>query len=280
MTNTPDSRIAESLNRAEMPAQPGRNVLLRIAYDGTDFAGWQIQPALPTVQGLLTEAFHRATGEQVHVCGSGRTDAGVHALGQAASIRMNARIPAGNLVIALNDHLPDSVRVLSSVEVPWAFHAQHDARAKTYRYRLHRAAICPPWIARYVEPHPYRLNEAAMMAAAPRFLGTRDFRSLASADESDRRAEKTYVRTIFESRLERSADELIYTVRGDGFLTHMVRNIVGLLIDIGRGRRRVEDVAPILAARNRQAAGPTAPARGLHLLQVEYADSIERIRIE
>src|SRR5689334_17713832 len=123
----------------------GRNVLLRIAYDGTDYAGWQIQPSLPTVQGLITEAFEKATGERVHVCGAGRTDAGVHALAQAASIRVQTRIPAENLVIALNNHLPESIRILSSVEVPWEFHAQHDAIWKIYRYRLYRASICPPW---------------------------------------------------------------------------------------------------------------------------------------
>ena len=193
---------------------------------------------------------------------------------------MQARIPSGNLVIALNDRLPESIRVLSSVAVSWDFHAQHDAVSKTYRYRLHRATICPPWTVRFVEPYPFKLDETAMIAAAPLFLGKQDFRSLASADESDLRPDKTYVRTIFESSLERLDDELVYTVRGDGFLTHMVRNIVGLLIEVGRGRRRVDDIAGILAARDRQAAGPTAAARGLHLLRVEYADSIEKIGLE
>jgi tRNA pseudouridine38-40 synthase len=272
-----------SAEPAVTPAHPlaaGRNVLLRLAYDGTDFAGWQIQPTLPTIQGHITEAIEKATGEQVHVCGSGRTDAGVHALGQAASIRMQARIPAANLVVALNDRLPESIRVLSSVAVPWEFHARHDAISKTYRYRLHRASICPPWAVRYAEPYPFKLDEAAMIAAAPRFEGTKDFRSLASADESDLRPDKTYVRTIFNSRLERIGDELLYTVRGDGFLTHMVRNIVGLLIEIGRHRRRADELEPILAARDRQAAGPTAAARGLHLFRVEYPDSIEKIGLE
>jgi tRNA pseudouridine38-40 synthase len=252
----------------------GRNMLLRLAYDGTDYAGWQIQPSLPTVQGHITEAFKRATREQVHVCGAGRTDAGVHALGQAASVRMQVPIPASNLVIALNDHLPESIRVLSAVEVQWEFHAQHDAVCKTYRYRLYRAGICPPWLVRYVEPYPYAIDEEAMISAAALFVGTRDFRSLASADESDLRPHKTYVRTIFESHLQRVEDELIYTVRGDGFLTHMVRNIVGLLIEVGRRRRAVEDIVPILDARNRQAAGPTAAARGLHLVSVDYPRQI------
>ena len=250
---------------------PGRNVLLRIAYDGTDFSGWQIQSSLPSIQGHLAEAFARASGVHIHVCGAGRTDAGVHALGQAASIRMNSPIPAANLVKALNDHLPESIRILSAVDVPWTFHAQRDAVAKTYCYRLHRATICSPWVVRYVTPYPYPLDEAAMIAAAPLVSGTHDFRSLASADESDARLTKTYVRTIFESKLERAGDELVYTVRGDGFLTHMVRNIVGLLIEIGRHRRRMEEIVTILAARDRQAAGPTAPARGLHLVSVEYS---------
>ena len=134
--------------------------------------------------------------------------------------------------------------------------------------------------SRFVEPYPYKLDEEAMIAAAPVFQGTRDFRALASADESDLRPDKIYVRTVFESRLERNGDEMVYTVRGDGFLTHMVRNIVGLLIEVGRRRRRVQDMETILAARDRQAAGPTAAARGLHLLCVEYADAATEIRLE
>jgi tRNA pseudouridine38-40 synthase len=257
-----------------------RNVLLRLAYDGTDFSGWQIQPTLPTIQGRLAEAFQQVAGEQVHVCGAGRTDAGVHALGQAASVRLHSPIPAANLVLALNNHLPPSIRVLACADVPYEFHAQHDALAKTYRYRLHRAAICPPWLARYSYSYPYPLDEAAMMQAAGSFIGRKDFRSLASADESDLRPTKTYVRTIFDSRLERQGDELIYTVRGDGFLTHMVRNIVGLLIEIGRRRREVNGIEEILAARDRRLAGPTAPARGLHLLCVEYPDAAGQFQIK
>lgn len=270
----------ESPNVPRETAQPARNVLLRLAYDGTDFFGWQIQPALPTVQGLLTEAFGKITQEQVHVCGAGRTDAGVHALEQAASVRMCSPIPAENLVSALNDHLPESIRVLSAMDVPFDFHAQHDAASKTYRYRMYRAPICPPWVVRFADPYPYPLDERAMIEAAPALAGTRDFRSFASADESDLRPGKTYIRTLFESRLERCGDELVYTVRGDGFLNHMVRNIVGTLLQIGRGRMRPQDIQHILEARNRSAAGPTAPARGLHLVCVEYPYQRKQNQIE
>lgn len=253
-----------------------RNVLLRLAYDGTDFYGWQIQPQRPTIQGTLTEALRRITGESVLVCGAGRTDAGVHACGQAAHVRLGSPIPCSNLVEALNDHLPESVRVLSAVEAPLDFHARRDARSKTYRYRIFRGEVCPPWLSRYVYPFPPPLDEEAMRAAAREWEGTRDFRSFASADENAKQKEKSYVRTIFSSVLEGVGEELIYTVEGNGFLHHMVRNMVGTLLLVGRGRVASGAIPAILAAQDRSAAGPTAPARGLHLVRVEYPHPQER----
>ncbi|MBI1956087.1 MAG: tRNA pseudouridine(38-40) synthase TruA [Acidobacteria bacterium] len=249
---------------------PLRNLLLRVAYDGTDFYGWQIQPRQPTIQGTLTTAIEEVCGEQVHVCGAGRTDAGVHAAAQAANVKLASRIPCSNFVQAVNDHLPESIRVLSVREVPLDFHARHHAQSKTYCYRIFREKICPPWLSRYVFPFPYPLQEGAMQEAARHYEGTWDFRSFASADRSQHPEEKSYVRTIFSSVLERRGEELVYTVEGSSFLHHMVRNLVGTLILAGRNRILPEAIREILAARQRSAAGPTVPARGLHLIAVVY----------
>lgn len=251
-----------------------RNVLLRVAYDGTDFFGWQIQPDRPTIQGTLAAALETICGEKVEVCGSGRTDAGVHACAQAANVKLHSPIPCLNLVKAVNRLLPDSIRVLSAQPIPSDFHARRHALSKIYRYRIFRGEICPPWLVRYVLPYPYPLDEAAMERASRCFEGTFDFRSFAAADEDNAERgdveEKSYVRTVFSSELIRDREELIYTVQGNGFLRHMVRNIVGTLLDVGRGRIAAERVPEIIAARKRSAAGPTAPAQGLHLVSVAY----------
>jgi len=249
-----------------------RNLLLRIAYDGTDFFGWQIQPSRPTIQGTLAAALETICGDKVEVCGSGRTDAGVHACAQAANVKLHSPIPCPNLVKALNRLLPDSIRVLSARPVASDFHARRDAISKIYRYRIFRGEICPPNLVRYVLPYPYPLDEAAMERASRCFPGTFDFRSFAAEDNVERGdgEEKSSVRTVFASELNRDREELIYTVQGNGFLRHMVRNIVGTLLDVGRGRIAADQVPEIIAARKRSAAGPTAPARGLHLVSVAY----------
>jgi len=249
-----------------------RNLLLRLAYDGTDFYGWQIQPDRPTIQGTLTEVLQNITGETVHLTGSGRTDAGVHACAQAANVRLTSPIPCPNLAQALNDHLPESIRILSVQEVPPDFHARRDARSKVYRYRIYRGRVCPPWLSRYVYPFSYPLEEASMQVAAGVLVGTQDFRSFASTDESIKEADRSTVRTIFSSTLERTGEELIYTVEGSGFLHHMVRNIVVTLLLVGRGSLAADQIAEILAAKDRSAAGPTVPPRGLHLVRVEYSN--------
>jgi tRNA pseudouridine38-40 synthase len=249
---------------------PIRNILLRIAYDGTDFFGWQIQPQRPTVQGTIAAAIEKITGEAVSLCGSGRTDAGVHAVAQAANVRFCSPIPCPNLLRALNRLLPESIRILSAEPVPETFHARHDAASKIYLYRIYRPPICPPSLARFVTPYPYPLDEEAMAQAAGYFQGTLDFRSFASADGEEGSLDKSCVRTIFRSSLVRQGEELQYTVEGSGFLHHMVRNIVGTLLDVGRGRTSASAVPRIIAACKRTAAGPTSPARGLHLLSVAY----------
>ena len=247
-----------------------RNLKVTLSYDGAEFSGWQVQPDVSTVQGTLASAIGRITGEKVLPQGSGRTDAGVHALAQVMTFVTESSVPTGNFLKALNDILPASVRVLEVEEAPAEFHARHSAKAKTYRYRIYRESICPPFLARYVWHFPYRLAEVGRAAAL--VVGEHDFTSFAAVDPERGRGEAptSNSRKIFSSSWERLGDELIYTVRGSGFLHHMVRNLVGTFILVGKGTLRVEDVTRILEARNRSAAGATAPASGLYLVNVEY----------
>jgi tRNA pseudouridine38-40 synthase len=249
-----------------------RNLKLTLSYDGSEFSGWQVQPGANTVQGTLASALGRITGEKVLPQGSGRTDAGVHALAQVMTFVTESSVPTGNFVKALNDLLPPSVRVLEVEEAPPEFHARHSAKAKTYRYRIYRESICPPFLARYVWHFPYRLAEAEMGRAAGLVVGEHDFTSFAAVDPERGRKDgpASHVRNIFSSAWERRDEELVYTVRGSGFLHHMVRNLVGTFILVGKATLRVEDVTRILEARNRSAAGATAPASGLYLVHVEY----------
>lgn len=262
-----------------------RNFSLVLAYDGSEFHGWQVQPGVPTIQGTLADALARITGERVLPQGSGRTDAGVHALAQVASVALASPIPAANLHSALNDVLPPSIRLLKVAEVAPDFHARYSARSKTYRYRIYRGAICPPFLARYVYHHPYPLDEAAMAAAAFLVEGTHDFTSFAAVDPervarppaagpkgagTDEEEAHDNQRTIFSSRWERQADEFVYTVRGSGFLHHMVRNLVGTFLLIGKGSLDQPGLRRILELKQRSAAGSTAPASGLYLVSVEY----------
>jgi tRNA pseudouridine38-40 synthase len=249
-----------------------RNLKLILAYDGAEFSGWQVQPDAITIQGTLASAIGRVTGEKVLPQGSGRTDAGVHALGQVATFATESPIPAQNLVKALNDILPPSIRVLEAAEAPLEFHARRTAHAKTYRYRMYRGAICPPSLARYVWHYPYSLDENAMLGAAGFVIGEHDFTSFAAVDSERGREDESIsnVRRIFASTWERAGEELVYVVRGNGFLHHMVRNLVGTFVLIGKGTMKPERITEILAARDRSAAGATAAASGLYLVSVEY----------
>ena len=264
-----------------------RNIKLVTAYDGTDFCGWQVQPDAPSIQGTLASAIGRITGENVLPQGSGRTDAGVHALAQIATFQSESVIPLTNLVTALNDILPASIRVLEAAEVPADFHPRKSAKSKTYRYRIYRSAICPPFLARYVWHYPYPLYPESMREAAPRIEGEHDFSSFAAVDPEktpnqpasgprpragpfDAATEGSNVRMIFSSTWHQEADELVYEVRGNGFLHHMVRNLVGTFLLVGKGTIDAHDITAILEARNRSLAGSTAPARGLYLVNVEY----------
>jgi len=249
-----------------------RNLKLILSYDGAEFFGWQVQPNACTVQGTLASAIGRITGEKVSPQGSGRTDAGVHALAQVVTFVTESSVPTQNFLKALNDVLPASVRVMEVAEMPAGFHARHSAQAKTYRYRIYRKEICPPFLARYVWHYPYPLDEDAIVRAAGLIIGDKDFTSFAAVDpERGRDGEAvSNVRTIFSSVWERIGVELIYTVRGSGFLHHMVRNLVGTFILVGKGTLQVDDITRILDARNRSEGGATAPAKGLYLVNVEY----------
>ncbi len=295
-------------NQRGIPEKHVRNLKVILSYDGAEFAGWQVQPGRATVQGALASAIGRLSRENVLPQGSGRTDAGVHALAQVASFTTESRIPVENWALALNDILPASIRVLEVSEAPPDFHARKSARAKTYRYRIFRGAVCPPFLARYVWHYPYPLDEAAMSEAAGVMVGEHDFTSFAAVDpervermaaganaedteigamelkpgtspaESGQKrlvvaAETTVptnIRTIFSSTWVREGNELIYTVRGNGFLHHMVRNLVGTFVPVGKGTVSLNELRHILASRARSAAGPTAPAGGLFLVNVEY----------
>jgi tRNA pseudouridine38-40 synthase len=261
---------------------------LTLAYDGTTFHGWQVQPGLPTVQGLLADALHRTVGERVLPQGSGRTDAGVHAIGQVASFALVAPIPPANLHRALNRCLPPSVRVLSVDVVRSDFHARHSALRKTYEYRIFPLrpgastaasanlpdCICPPTLAPYVWPCPWPLDLAALNRAAGYVVGTYDFTTFAASDPdltSRTTPEPTApTRTIYCSGWRACDDLLIYQVTANGFLHHMVRNLVGTFVQAGAHRLDPDTIPVLLAARNRAAAGPTAPATGLFLVQVDY----------
>jgi len=249
-----------------------RKVKVTLAYDGSDFHGWQVQPLRATIQGTLAAAIERVTGAQVLPQGSGRTDAGVHALAQVASFQFDASIPAQNLQRALNHVLPASIRVLGVEEAAPEFHARKSARAKTYRYRIYRGEICPPFLARFVYHYPYPLDEGAMQAAAAVIVGEHDFTSFAAVDpeRGGEEEEPSNVRRIFSSQWTREGEEFIYTVRGSGFLHHMVRNLVGTFLLVGKGTLDCAGMERILGARDRSVAGPTSAACGLYLVSVEY----------
>ncbi len=277
-----------------------RTFKLTVAYDGTDFSGWQVQPGEPTIQGELQAALGRVTGEAPLPQGSGRTDAGVHALAQVASFPLQAPIPAGNLQRALNRTLPSSIRILETRAVRSTFHARHSAIAKSYEYRVFRGAICTPFLARYVLSCPWPMVLDTLKKSAQFFVGEHDFLSFAATDpdlasrtqESEENSDPrpiprpgfqiepptaATVRTVFSSEWEEKepGNLLVYRVRGNGFLHHMVRNLVGTMLDVGRGQLGLDEIPGIMAARSRSAAGPTAPAQGLFLHSVEYPSEYE-----
>ncbi len=250
-----------------------RRIKLVLAYDGTAFHGWQVQPGLPTIQGTLEEILRGIEGRPVQVAGSGRTDAGVHALGQVGAFSLGNPIPTENLRKAMNRLLPPAVRVLSAVEVHADFHPRFDALAKTYEYRIARGEVCSPFDWPYLHHFPYPLDIAAMTHLAPLLEGEHDFTAFAASDDRDAEG-KSKVRRIFASCLETAGERLIYRVTGSGFLKHMVRNIAGTLLQVGKNRLDAEAFTKLLDPACSAKAGPRAPAKGLTLVSVQYANPV------
>jgi tRNA pseudouridine38-40 synthase len=246
-----------------------RRIRITVAYDGTAYKGWQVQPGLPTVQAALESVFAEIEKAPVHVAGSGRTDAGVHALAQVAAVSIENPIPPANLKKALNRLLPHDIRVTAVQEVHESFHPRYDALSKTYEYRIMRAEVCSPFLRSYVHHHPFPMIDSAFIDAARFFEGEHDFSAFAAADVRDAMG-RSNVRRIFHSTAERHSDLLIYRVTGSGFLKHMVRNIVGTLIEAGKGNAVPERIQWLLSAPSGVRATPTAPAQGLFLLEVHY----------
>jgi tRNA pseudouridine38-40 synthase len=268
---------------------------ITLAYDGTDYVGWQRQANGVSVQGLIEDALRELEGRAVAVAGAGRTDSGVHALGQVAAFTIERAMPPDALLRALNAHLPDAIRVMAADEVPASFHPRFVASTKTYRYRIWNGDVVSPFECRYVWPVGGALDVEAMSAAARLVEGQHDFAAF-QATGSD---VASTVRDVVESRIADCGSRidygfaespqsirnsairnsalrnpqsalLVYEITGSGFLRHMVRTIVGTLVEIGRGKRPVDWMADVLASRDRTAAGPTAPAAGLFLVRVDY----------
>ncbi|MFB0525559.1 MAG: tRNA pseudouridine(38-40) synthase TruA [Phycisphaerae bacterium] len=243
-----------------------RNIKLTIAYDGSEYHGWQIQPERRTVQGELVNAISELIGWKVRVCGASRTDAGVSAVGQVALIQIDSPIPTENLAKAINDRLPRDIAVREAVEIPLGFDIIGAVKSKLYRYSIYTGKVPPVLQIRHCWHLPAKLDIAAMTEAAKMLIGTMDFKSFASA--ADKR--EISVRTILRCDVTSESEWVYFDVEGDSFLYNMVRNIVGTLVEVGIGRWRPDKISEILQARNRTAAGPIAPAAGLCLMRIEY----------
>jgi tRNA pseudouridine38-40 synthase len=260
---------------------------LTVAYDGTNFAGWQVQPDKPTVQGAIETAWREITQETIRVTAAGRTDAGVHALGQVVAVVTENRLPVADLQRGLNAMLPEDVAIVTLEEGPEGFHATHDALGKTYRYQIHTGRVPAIFDRRYIWHYPHALDAEAMHAAAHALVGKHDFSSFESVGserpDSIRTITELTVRrghvaeSLRDSRCqlpvsERLAheDRVTIEVSGDGFLYNMVRAIVGTLVEVGRGTRDVTWPAEVLATCDRTKAGQTAPPHGLFLVRVVY----------
>jgi tRNA pseudouridine38-40 synthase len=257
-----------------------RNVKITIAYDGTHFHGWQHQPGVTTIQGALHEAARKIAQERITIHGASRTDTGVHALGQVAHFKTQSALSAAEFQRALNALLPPAIRIMEAEEVGHAFHSRWLAQGKTYRYRIYRGRVLPPFDYGRALHYPWPLDEAAMVAAAREFEGERDFTSFAASsgsEEDDR--ERDMIRVIHSSQVlrEPDRDEIAYVVRGKSFLRYMVRKIVGTLIDVGKGRLAPSDIPKLFELRDRSRSGPTVPPEGLHLVSLEYPDPTDSL---
>jgi len=244
-----------------------RNIKLTIAYDGTAYHGWQIQENARTIQGVLQEKIGVITGERISLIGSGRTDAGVHALGQVANFRTESRIPRDALKRGVNSLTPDDIAIQRVEEVGYDFHARYSARSKLYEYRILNSPVPSPIQRNFSWHVSQRLNLSKIQEAAGTLVGTHDFSSFRSAQSDNLNPMRTLMTLEIGKRRDRM---LTIRIRSNGFLKHMVRNIVGTLVDVGRGRLSPEEFEAIRDARDRTKAGMTAPPHGLFLMEVEY----------
>jgi len=269
-----------------------RTIKLLLAYDGADYIGWQRQTDGPSIQGLLEEALSRIEGSPVSVAGAGRTDSGVHATGQVASAEVTLALDARTLRRALNAALPGAVRVLHVEECQPGFHARFSARSKTYEYRIATGPVVSPFWRRYAWHVPYELDETRMLQAARLLEGTHDFAAFRSTGTDVHTTTRTVLessvacRPLVEAQVSPKGVPdvpvpegmlVTYRVTGTGFLRHMVRTIVGTLVDIGAGRTEVARVSLLLTQGRRHAAGPTAPAAGLCLVGVDYGERVPTV---
>ncbi|HZS46293.1 MAG TPA: tRNA pseudouridine(38-40) synthase TruA [Blastocatellia bacterium] len=245
-----------------------RNIKITIQYDGTDYHGWQIQNGLRTIQGELTRVLSLIDGREVIVHGSGRTDAGVHALGQVASFQFAHPHSTDKLLMAINGNLLPDIRVIRAEEVTDDFHARFSAKSKLYRYQIFTGRVLSPFLFRYVHQTSYLLNLNAMHEAAKQLLGEHDFRSFTVTPEKD--MDTTRCLTSLHIGFDHKQELLAFELSANGFLRYMVRTIVGTLVDIGRGHLPPNSIPEIFAASSRVAAGTALPAKGLTLVKVDY----------
>ena len=243
-----------------------KRVMIRVAYDGTDYCGWQLQPGKPTIESVLNESLSELLGEPIMVTGASRTDSGVHSLGNVAVFDTNTRIPAEKISYALNQRLPDDIVIQESREVMPDFHPRHCNSRKTYEYRILNREFPLPTERRDSYFTYRKLNVEAMREAAKYIVGTHDFASFCSAHSQA----ETTVRTVYSCTVEKTGDMICIRVTGAGFLYNMVRIIAGTLIEVGCGAKQACDMPAIIEACSRSAAGPTAPAHGLTMIGIEF----------
>lgn len=249
-----------------------KTFLIVLQYDGTAYHGWQVQPGEATIQGELEEVLRRIARHPVHVEGAGRTDAGVHALGQTAAFTLDTRMAPDEIRRALNSLLPRDIRVVRAEEVPPDFHPRYQAQTKIYYYQIFTGAVMSPFLRPHAHHHRGALDSDRMRQAARCFLGTHDFSAFCAADSEVR----DKVRTVLAADLFRQGDLLVFVVQATGFLKQMVRTMAGTLIEAGRGRIEPGGIEGIIRSRDRGRAGPTAPARGLFLYRVIYPGTVSK----
>ena len=243
-----------------------KRIMIVVAYEGTKYCGWQSQPNQITVEEVINRELSRLLGEKIEVIGASRTDSGVHAYCNVAVFDTQARMPAEKMVYAINQRLPEDIRVQESSEVAADFHPRHTDSRKTYEYRIYNAAVQNPMKRRYALWNYYKLDVEKMKEPATHLVGEHDFKSFCSADTQ---VEST-VRTVYEVAVTQSGEDIVISVSGNGFLYNMVRIIAGTLLEVGKGRIEPNEMPRILEAKNRQASGPTAPPHGLTLVKYEF----------